>query len=264
MSSISSYYNASMTSSLLTSMLGGSDSIFDVSAATSNAEAMLAAALGTDDTATAKQTVASLTKDTADFLDRYVLQMKELGQSTQAIKFDGLDKLLHDSEGNITEDTVAATVDAVNSMLDEYNNTLDYLNANSGRGNGVLNQIEKLARGPMAEEGLALVGISIESDGSLTLDEDVLSEALQTDSAESLRLTKELLSGSKGLADKISQFSNAAVNVSAQSLIGNDLAEIQSAQSSINGTYTEMLLTANSGAYTLNNIAALGMLDTTV
>lgn len=264
MSSISTYYNASVNSSLLTSMLGGTDSVFDVSAATSNAEAMLASVLGTDDTAASKQTVTALTKDTTNFLDKYVLQMKQLAQSTQAVKTEGLNKLLYDSEGNVTEDTVDATVDAVKSMLEEYNNTLDFLNTNADRGSGVLAQIEKMARGLMAEESLALVGLSIESDGSLALDEDVLREALQTESAESLQLTKELLGGPNGIADKISRFAGAAANAPAQGLIENDLADIQSAQSSITGTYNEMLLTAKSSAYTLNNMAALGMLDTTV
>lgn len=266
---INSDYNASVTSNLLNSMFSSgtsstnsASSIFDIGAATNSANAALAAALGTNSTSVAKASADSLQKETAQFLDNYILHMNNMSKSAQTLKFGGIDSVLYDKSGKITEDTVKKTVDSVKDLISSYNDTLSLLNKNSDRGSGIVSQLEKMAGGIMNEKSLEMLGITIEKDGSLKLDADKLTERLNSGNEETVKFTKDLLGGSGGLADKIDQFAKKALNMSASSLIENDLADIKSLQTSYTGDYSTMLLQAKSGAYSLNNMAFLNMLDT--
>lgn len=206
-------------------------------------------------------TVQSLKKDTANFLDQYSASMKNLGSAADKLRGENLDRLLYTNfgKGERTEETVQKTVDAVQNMVSSYNDTLKLLNDNGDRGSGVVNQIANMVKGPMAEEGMELLGISVNKDGTLSLDKDKLTDVLNTESEESLKFYKDLIGGIHGVADGISQIAGKGSNAQAQKLIENDLASIRSTQAAEN-PFIEMYQSIKGNAYILNNQAVTGML----
>lgn len=93
----------------------------------------------------------------------------------------------------VSNDTIA---DAVKDLVDKYNKALSVVSANEGRGSGVKNQLNQMLRGPMPEKSMELIGITKNSDGSLSLDKDKLMEKLEEDPD----FTKDLISGTHGFA----------------------------------------------------------------
>lgn len=73
--------------------------------------------------------------------------------------------------------------DTVSQLVDKFNETLRFLNRNSDRGIGVLNQIRRMITPPTSEKSMELAGITIRGDGSLIFDRTVfLSKAEQAPS----------------------------------------------------------------------------------
>ena len=73
--------------------------------------------------------------------------------------------------------------DTVSQLVDKFNETLRFLNRNSDRGIGVLNQIRRMITPPTSEKSMELAGITIRGDGSLIFDRAVfLSKAEQAPS----------------------------------------------------------------------------------
>lgn len=79
---------------------------------------------------------------------------------------DGLSKAVND------------VVSAVKNFADEYNYTVSYLKKNVGQGSGISNQLESLQRGIPNEKTLKAMGMSVDKNGNLQVDENKLREAL--------------------------------------------------------------------------------------
>ena len=79
---------------------------------------------------------------------------------------EGLEKALND------------VVSAVKDFADKYNYTVSYLKKNTEHGSGVSNQLENLQRGLPNEKALKTMGMSLDKNGNLQVDEKKLKEAL--------------------------------------------------------------------------------------
>ncbi len=79
---------------------------------------------------------------------------------------DGLEKALND------------VVSAVKDFADQYNYTVSYLKKNTDHGSGVSSQLENLERGLPTEKALKTLGMSLDKNGNLQVDEKKLKEAL--------------------------------------------------------------------------------------
>lgn len=249
-------------STMFTSQLYGSmstsSSAFDYAAAKQQAEEALA------QYEAQTESVTSLKTDAADFLSTYTKKMTSMQSSAKAVSGINLDKLLGDIEdGKISDENLENLVDAVQTMVDDYNSALTTLNDNADRGSGVSRQIGRMVQAPTSENSMEKVGVTMNDDGTLSLDTDKLKEAF-TEAAEAdalvgdtarVDLLKDILGGSSGIAAGIRSDAENGLNLSGSSLIGNDLAEIQSA--STNNTYSLMNLYAKSGSMNLMNMAAV-------
>ncbi len=228
-------------------------SIFDF--ATAQKEATTQAADLQSQYTSNKEQVSTLTKDTANFLDSYTKSLSELSQSANALRLDNLDKTLRDSSGQITEETVKETVDSVQSFVDQYNQTVKLLNDNAERGPGVMKQLARMVQDPAPEESMALIGLSMNDDGTLALDAEQMTSALQDSGEGSQELYRDILGGFGGIADTTYKYAQYGLNTSARDLVANDLVNIKSVEEE--NPFREMYDSfRQGGAYGLNNMAA--------
>ncbi len=234
----------------------GSGGVFDVAQAQKNASTQanqLMEAFKAN-----KGEVTTLKKETANYLDQYAAGMKTLSQEAGKLKNQGLDKILYNKDGAVTDETAAATVKATQSMVDAYNSTLKLLNDNADRGPGTMKQLARMAGDPAPAQGLKLVGISVNDDGTLALDAEKMTEALKTTDPNQLDLYKDILSGYGGLADSVNKRANFGADMNARDLISNDLANIQSKQSE--NPFRELYYGMKGNVFAMSNQAVTGML----
>lgn len=255
MAGIENYLNSYLSPYTLTA----GSSVFDynkaMSTAKSQADALLEKLNGGSAASSEKSTMSSLKADAANFLDVYTKTMVNMGQAAGALRGEGLDKLLLDKEGNITDETVGKTIDAVKNMVQKYNDGVKMLNDNATRGSGVSQQLERMVQAPASEDSMKLIGLSMNSDGTLKLDEDAMKKALTTDNAANQKLFKQVLGR---VADGVKKDADTALAAPARSLIGNDLANIAAANPG--NIYSEMMYSVKGNPYGLNNQAAVGMM----
>lgn len=160
----------------------------------------------------------------------------------------------------VGETTIRSDVDAdkvssaVSDLVDAYNASLKLLNDNYGRGAGVDKQLRNLVAGLGSEESLEKLGITVNKDATLKFDEKVLKKSLK----EEPSLTKDLISGTSGIANKAFNKATAGMNVNSSTLINHD---IESAQAeAMSSPYHAFNLYSRGGAYAMNNYYAVGMM----
>lgn len=211
------------------------------------------------------QKLQALKKDSADFLTTYTDKMTKMGETANAVRGQNLTKLIGDvSEGQVSEEAMQKTTDAVQSMVDSYNDALGTVSANTDRGSGVTRQLGRMSQSPSAQAAMELVGVTRGNDGKLSFNKDkfasTLNAAAKADarlgSSDRVNLIKDIVGGSSGIAAGIRADSQAGLNTSASSLIGNDLIKMQSQQNPINmnNIYTR------AGAQSMMNMGTVGLL----
>ena len=190
----------------------------------------------TDDSGNKREFTSSSNNVSLDY-GKASMTLKSVGDATVKI--------------GVSNDTIA---DAVKDLVDKYNKALSVVSANEGRGSGVKNQLNQMLRGPMPEKSMELIGITKNSDGSLSLDKDKLMEKLEEDPD----FTKDLISGTHGFAQGAYRAAETAFSRSANSLIGSDLKQMQEDSSA--DTMNLMHRFSRSGAYNLTNFYSVGLL----
>ena len=145
-------------------------------------------------------------------------------------------------------------VSAVSDLVDSYNKALSFLQSNTAHGSGVERQLQNFERSVVSDYAMEKLGISVSKSGQLVLNEDTLRASLEEDPM----LTKDMISGSHGFAERIYNRSASAMNANSASLINNDLQEMDN--SFLSNPYEYMNLYNRSGAYTMNNYSAVGLM----
>lgn len=145
-------------------------------------------------------------------------------------------------------------VSAVSDLLNSYNKAVDFLGDNAAHGQGAANQLQNFSRALASDKTLEKLGISTDKEGNLVLDKEKLVKSLK----EEPGLTKQLLSGSAGLAQNLYNRGVSAMNTNSASLIHNDIQAIN--EYAIADPFQSMNLYSRSGAYTMNNYATLGLM----
>lgn len=158
-------------------------------------------------------------------------------------------------------------VSAVKDLMDSYNSVQSILSQNADRGTGAANQLSAFNRGMAAEKTLKAIGITYDKNGKMQLDEEKLTEALQTDFNE----TRSLIGGQFGIAEKAAARAESALSESLNSVISNEVSSSKttgtnSANSSalksmgLGESFQYFASFARSGPYNLGNYYAVGML----
>lgn len=233
---------------------GATNQIFDYKAAQNQTKSLL------DSYKQGKTQVKQLTSDSAAFLNNYTAGMKAQNDAASKLTGGNLNALLYDKEGKITDETIKATVDATQKMVDANNANLALLDKNADRGAGVMKQMARMVSNPVAEKSMAMVGISMNKDGTLKLDAAKLTEALKTTNEGNLKLYKDILGGYNGVAGNLQKDAAAGMRESAASLINNDIAKMQEIQKESSFANNDLMMYGRAGAHGLNNMAAVGMM----
>lgn len=146
------------------------------------------------------------------------------------------------------------TASAVGNLVDAYNSSLKLLNDNYDRGTGVERQLRNLVMGLGPEKSLEKLGITVNKDATLKFDKEVLKKNMK----ENPSLTKDLISGVGGIANRAYNKAANGLAVKSDTLINND---IESAQAeAMNSPYNAFNMYSRNGVHALNNYYALGMM----
>lgn len=97
-----------------------------------------------------------------------------------------------------TEPDTDKITKAMSDLVDSYNEAVKLLNDNADRGSGNIMQLKRLAVALGSRQGMERMGLSINKDGTISLDKEKLTKNLE----ESPSLTKNLISGSSGFAQR--------------------------------------------------------------
>lgn len=143
------------------------------------------------------------------------------------------------------------TAKGIGNLVDAYNSSLKLLNDNADRGTGVYRQLRNLVGGLGAEKSLEKLGITVNKDATLNFDKSVLQKSMK----EEPSLTRDLISRT---ADMAFNKGSAGMRVNSSTLINNDIEAAQS--EAMNNPYQAFNMYSKTGAYTLNNYYALGMM----
>ena len=143
---------------------------------------------------------------------------------------------------------------ALSDLVGSYNSSLKLLNDNYDRGTGVDKQLRNLVAGLGSEQSLKQLGITVNKDATLSFDKDAFAKNMK----ENPSLTRSLISGPGGIADRAFSKGSTGMNVSSSSLINGDLASAQ--EESITNPMNAFSSYSRSGAYAMNNYAAVGMM----
>lgn len=145
-------------------------------------------------------------------------------------------------------------VSAVEKLAESYNSAIAFLGSNTGRGSGVERQLRNLLLGIAPEKSLDLLGITTNSDGTLKVNTETLTEKLNEDPS----LARDIIGGANGMGARAYNKAQSAMGVNSVSLINNDLKTAE--EENMTNEFNFMNMFARSGAYNMNNYYALGLM----
>lgn len=227
---------------------------------------------------------ATTASNASGFLRGYQTALEDLESSSKKLQiyekdnvFSKLDAVMNKAaNGQATDEDVKKAQDnvisAVQDFVKDYNYAVDYLKQNVEHGSGVSNQLEALQRGIPNEKTLKALGMSVDKNGRLQVDEDGLREALEKDPEE----VKWLIGGQYGMADRVGNKATSSLDSSVVSILGNDAPEAEEIkkatsnsttygsakkQSTMSDSFLQFASFAKGGAYNLSNYYAVSMLN---
>ncbi|WP_312428558.1 flagellar filament capping protein FliD [Lacrimispora sp.] len=106
-------------------------------------------------------------------------------------------------------------IKGMSDLIDSYNRAVKFLSKNINRGDGVMVQRKRLETNLGSEVALKQLGISKQEDGTLALDKSELTKQLK----EEPKLTKDLISGSGGIAQNLFHKAANAMQTSPEQLM---------------------------------------------
>ena len=168
------------------------------------------------------------------------------------------------------EATLKAGVDsgsvasALGNLVDAYNSSLKFLNDNYDKGSGVSRQLRNMISGIGSEQSLKQLGITVNKDATLSFSKSTFETNMQKNPS----LTKELISGMGGVADRMFNKATSAMNVSSSSLVNGSSQKSFSGTSSSSSSlesmatnpYSVLGMYSRGGAYNMSNYYAVGMM----
>lgn len=189
----------------------------------------------------------------------------------------GADEAARKAADSALDDIVAAVKDFAN----KYNDTVSYMSANASRGSGVANQLEAFKRMIPTEQGLKTLGMKVDTNGKLQVNEDKLKDAL----GEIYNHVKETIGGQYGIADRVGSRATYVLDSPVDKIVdGNTTTSASSSAadsankgssssssasgstgtakaSSMSDSFMQFANFAKGGAFNLTNYYAVSMLN---
>ncbi len=192
-------------------------------------------------------------------------ESQQLTSTTNNINVDGLDITLRgvgSAEITSSQSDGEVIADALSSMVASFNSAVSYIEANQDEGVGALNQLKRMATPPTSLESMESIGVTMNSDGSMSFDRTAFLDAYSSDSDFSVSIAEDIASGVKIDAQR-------GLSEPSGSLVSNSLSST-SQSSSITSTSTTSFGLYNfsdidfynayssSGVYNMSNYYAVG------
>ncbi len=207
----------------------------------------------------AQQAVFTVTDNTGD--------TQQFSSSTNSINVDGVDINLRSvgtTEITASQNGGEALADALSKMVDAFNSTVNYLEANESQGIGVLNQLQRMATPPTSTSSMQSIGISMHGDGTMSFDRTAFLDAYSSDEEITVDIAEDIASSIQIDAERgLSEPSGSLVS---NSLTTNETTGVTGG-TDITGTSFDTYNFSNidfynsynsSGVYNMSNYYAVG------
>lgn len=147
--------------------------------------------------------------------------------------------------------------DSINNFVTAYNNTLDFLEKNVDKGSAISRQLENLKIPDINRKSLASIGINIENNGKLSVDDKALNKALN----ENLSTVESTLASRYSAFNRLDNKINGALKESSINLIDSS---IYGQEDSSNNSLLEKLnmfsVYGGRSAFGMINQSAIGLM----
>ena len=148
-------------------------------------------------------------------------------------------------------DAATGIADSVSKLVNKFNETLSFLNKNSDRGIGVLNQMRRMIIPPTSERSMKLAGITINKDGSMKFDRAKFMEKME----QSPSLIKEVV---EDFARGIRTDAQMGMQERSGNLLGTSVYSQKMLSSYEQNQMNLMNMYTRSGAYNMTNYYTVG------
>jgi flagellar capping protein FliD len=145
-------------------------------------------------------------------------------------------------------------------LVDAYNSTIKFLSSNENRGVGVLQQMKRMIQPPVSESSMAMIGLSVKADGTLSFDQNVFNKAMDASPSLMGSITERVASGIKQDAQRGLDAPSASLVGSAAKQQQQNLFGSSAFSSSQMDSISMMSMYNRLGAYNMSNFYAVGMM----
>ncbi len=182
--------------------------------------------------------------------------------STNAIEVDGVSiAIAGEGKAQIKAGVNdGATASAMQDLVDAYNSTIKFLSSNENRGVGVLQQMKRMIQPPVSESSMAMIGLSVKADGTLSFDQNVFNKAMDASPSLMGSITERVASGIKQDAQRGLDAPSASLVGSAAKQQQQNLFGSSAFSSSQMDSISMMSMYNRLGAYNMSNFYAVGMM----
>jgi len=147
--------------------------------------------------------------------------------------------------------------DSVKNFVTAYNSTLDFLEKNADKGSAISRQLQNLKIPDVNKKSLASIGINMENNGRLSVDDKALDKALN----ENMSQVESTLSSRYSAFNRLDNKINSALKESSIDLIDSSIYEQES--SSNNSLFERLNMFSmynNRSAFGMINQSAIGLI----
>lgn len=147
--------------------------------------------------------------------------------------------------------------DSVKNFVSAFNSTIDFLDINVDKGSAVSRQLENLKIPDINKKSLETLGISIGSDGKLSLDEEALDKSLK----ENISGVESILSNRYSAFNRLDNKINSALKESSINLIDSSIyGQNKSSNSSLLDKLNMFSIYGGRSTFGMVNQSAIGMM----
>ncbi len=155
-------------------------------------------------------------------------------------------------------DAMEGMAEALSSLVDQFNSTLNYLNRTGENRTGVHNQIRRMVQPPVSEKSMSLIGLTSQRDGSYTFDREAFMNQARRSPSLVRGIAEDFAQGLRSDAQRGMRESSGSLldttDYSAQQYVRQVNTEAQMSPVNVLSTYSR------NGVFNLMNFYTAGVL----
>ncbi len=157
-----------------------------------------------------------------------------------------------------SNDAMEGMAEALSSLVDQFNSTLNYLNRTGENRTGVHNQIRRMVQPPVSEKSMSLIGLTSQRDGSYTFDREAFMNQARRSPSLVRGIAEDFAQGLRSDAQRGMRESSGSLldttDYSAQQYVRQVNTEAQMSPVNVLSTYSR------NGVFNLMNFYTAGVL----